>query len=148
MLLVVARPFLLAAPPLSLQLQIRWHLPWSVYVTRSIGRNSLTHNILHYEGRAAHVYCWKQDYYISTFDSCYQLPSCPAVTTSLEQRCWLCIHRYMKKYMSSWGTSSFSLVSGLLLYLSFTIHYINDNWKLQSTTLQSLYMPQNHIGSN
>lgn len=33
-------------------------------------------------------------------------------------------------------------------YVSFTIHYIDSNWKLRSVALQTLYMPQDHTGLN
>ena len=36
-------------------------------------------------------------------------------------------------------------------YLSFTVHYIHnvdDNWKVQSTALHTLYMRQDHTGLN
>ena len=33
-------------------------------------------------------------------------------------------------------------------YLSFTVHYIRDNWKLRSIALQTVYMPQDHTGLN
>ena len=33
-------------------------------------------------------------------------------------------------------------------YLSYTVHYIGDDWKLQSRSLQTLYLPDDHTGEN
>ena len=33
-------------------------------------------------------------------------------------------------------------------YLSFTVYYIDDNWKLRSIALQTVYVPQDHTGPN
>ena len=33
-------------------------------------------------------------------------------------------------------------------YLSYTIHYVDDDWALQSLCLQTLYLPEDHTASN
>ena len=33
-------------------------------------------------------------------------------------------------------------------YLSYTIHYINDEWKLKTKCLKTLYFPTDHTGQN
>lgn len=37
---------------------------------------------------------------------------------------------------------------GMKPYLSYTIHYVDDDWALQSLCLQTLYLPEDHTASN
>ena len=91
-LLVVAWPLLLAAAPLSLQLQICWRLR-TKYACNSKRWKELNwrSNFLHYKGHAAHVPLKNQG-----LSSCYQHLTCAnsylVATTSLELRYQLCVY--------------------------------------------------------
>ena len=37
---------------------------------------------------------------------------------------------------------------GLKPYLSFTMHYIDEEWKLRSRCLQTSFLPEDHTGNN
>ena len=33
-------------------------------------------------------------------------------------------------------------------YMSYTVHFVTDDWELKSRRLQTLYLPQDHTGEN
>ena len=37
---------------------------------------------------------------------------------------------------------------GMAPYISYTIHYINDEWQLCNKCLQTQYLPEDHTGAN
>ena len=50
------------------------------------------------------------------------------------------------RYFSS-TTDMWSSV-GMVPHISYTIHYINDEWQLCNKCLQTQYLPQDHTGTN
>jgi hypothetical protein len=89
---------------------------------------------------------------ISSFDNRYEVPSrtyfsrtaIPALYDVVRSNVQLEITKV--HYYSS-TTDLWSSV-GLCPYISFTIHYIDDQWNLRSRCLQTQFLPQDHTGEN
>ncbi len=86
------------------------------------------------------------------FDSRYQLPSrryysrmaIPALYAQVREA----VCRDLKQAQYYCGTTNLWSSVTSEPYISFTVHYIDENWKLHSKCLQTLYMPQDHTGVN
>ena len=89
---------------------------------------------------------------LESFDPRYQLPSrkhfsktaVPALFNSTQSALALTLQEV--KHFSS-TTDLWSSVC-MQPYLSYTVHYITKDWKLQSKCLQTLFMPEDHNGEN
>ena len=89
---------------------------------------------------------------VKVFDSRYQLTSrnyfshtaIPTLYTNVRDHVIEDLHQ---AHFFSATTDLWSSV-GIEPYISFTIHYIDDSWKLRSKCLQTLFMPQDHTGLN
>ena len=87
---------------------------------------------------------------IDAFDSRYELPSrnhfsriaLPALYASVKQKVKQDISA--QQYFSA-TTDMWSSV-GMQPYMSYTIHYIDSNWKLQNKCLQTQFLPEDHTG--
>ena len=87
---------------------------------------------------------------IDAFDLRYELPSrnycsriaLPALCTSVKQKVKQDIST--QQYFSA-TTDMWSSV-GMQPYMSYTIHYIDGNWKFQNKCLQTQFLPENHTG--
>ena len=112
-------------------------------VTRCIAKDMLPISIVEKPG-------FKQ--MLESFDPRYQLPSrkhfsktaIPALFNSTQSALTSTLQEV--KHFSS-TTDLWSSVC-MQPYLSYTVHYITKDWKLQSKCLQTLFMPEDHNGEN
>lgn len=89
---------------------------------------------------------------LKTFDPQYELPSrkyfsktaLPHLYTETRKsvEAELSTVDYYSATTDMWSSHS------LQPYLSYTIHYVGDDWKLKTRCLQTLYLPQEHTGEN
>ena len=91
---------------------------------------------------------------LNKFNPCYDIPSCnylsrvaiPALHFKVKSEIQQQINDQRFVYYAETTDLWSSITSEL--YLSYTIHYINQNWIMCSKCLQTHYMPEAHTGSN
>ena len=89
---------------------------------------------------------------IAVFDPRYEIPSrnyfsrtgIPALYASTRDK--VAQEIQAAKYFSA-TTDMWSSV-GMKPYISFTVHFLDSNWKLQSRCLQTAFMPEDHTADN
>ena len=89
---------------------------------------------------------------INAFDSRYEIPSrnhfsriaLPSLSTSVNQQVRKKIGtlQYFSATTDMWSSI------GMQPYMSYTIHYIDSEWKLQNICLQTQFLPEDHTGIN
>ena len=89
---------------------------------------------------------------VKTFDSQYQLPNrkyftntaIPALYASTQEKVSNSISgaKYFASTMDMWSSATSAP------YMSYTVHYIDPQWSLQSWCLQTLFVPQDHNADN
>ena len=89
---------------------------------------------------------------INAFDSRYEVPSrnhfsriaLPSLSTSVNQQVRKKIGtlQYFSATTDMWSSI------GMQPYMSYTIHYIDSEWKLQNICLQMQFLPEDHTGIN
>ena len=89
---------------------------------------------------------------VKTFDSQYQLPNrkyftntaIPALYASTREKVSNSISgaKYFAATMDMWSSATSAP------YMSYTVHYIDPQWSLQSWCLQILFVPQDHNADN
>ena len=52
------------------------------------------------------------------------------------------LHTYFSATIDLWSSA------GMRPYMSYTVHFVNEKWEMQSRCLQTHYFPENHIGQN
>ncbi len=85
---------------------------------------------------------------LKIFDARYQLPSrkyfsgtaIPNLYSSVRQK----VQEELSSVDSFSGTTDLWSSVGLKPYISYTIHYIDSQWQLQSKCLQTHFLPENH----
>ena len=89
---------------------------------------------------------------LKSFDGRYELPSrnyfsrtaLPALYTSVKEK--------MKKEIASVqyfvATTDLWSSVGLCPYMNYTIHFIDNNWRLSNRCLETHFLPQSHTGEN
>jgi len=90
---------------------------------------------------------------VETMDPQYDLPSSkyfskmsiPALYEDTRQKLKLDLQEQAKAFSAT--ADMWTSVTGDP-YLSYTIHYINDEWELKTKCLQTLYFPTDHTGQN
>ena len=112
-------------------------------VTRCIAKDMIPISIVEKPG-------FKQ--MLESFDPRYQLPSrkhfskiaIPALFNSTQSALTSTLQEV------EFFSSTTDLWSSMCMqpYLSYTVHYINKNWKLESKCLQTMFMPADHNGEN
>ena len=112
-------------------------------ITYCIAKDCLPINIVEGAG------CKKM---INTFDSRYEIPgrnhfsriALPSLCTSVKQRVKQDVSalRYFSATTDMWSSV------GMQPYMSYTIHYIDSDWKLQNKCLQTQFLPEDHTGIN
>lgn len=89
---------------------------------------------------------------LKSFDGRYELPSRSYFSRTAIPDLYISVREEVKKeivpvqYFAA-TTDLWSSV-GLRPYMSYTIHFVDDNWKLSSRCLQTHYLPQDHTGEN
>ena len=89
---------------------------------------------------------------LNKFDPRYELPSesffsksaIPALYSSTKDRVMaeLGTITYFSATTDLWSSA------GMRPYMSYTVHFVNDKWEMQSRCLQTHYFPENHTGQN
>ena len=89
---------------------------------------------------------------LRTFDARYELPSrsyfsrtaIPALYESVRER----VKQDLDKVFFFSATTDLWSSIGMRPYLSYTVHYITDDWKLENRCLQTHFLPEDHTGKN
>ena len=89
---------------------------------------------------------------IASFDERYELPSrkyfsrtaIPALYNLTREA--VAVEVQQAEFFSA--TTDLWSSEGLRLYMSYTVHYINKEWKLLSKCLRTTFLPQDHTGEN
>jgi len=86
---------------------------------------------------------------LKTFDSRYQPPSRKYFSNTAIPSLYATERAKLQEELSSSvkfysGTTDLWSSAGMKPYISYTIHYINSDWKLTSKCLQSLFLPEDH----
>ena len=93
----------------------------------------------------------KQMYMVekSGFRQKYQLPSRKYFSETAIPRLYSSVREKVMEELSSVeyfsGTTNLWSSVGVKPYISYTIHYIDDQWLLQSKCLQTHFLPEDHI---
>ena len=85
---------------------------------------------------------------LKIFDSKYQPPSQKYFTQTAIPSLYTSLREKVKEELSTVkyfsGTTDLWSSIGLKPYISYTIHYLDNEWKLQSKCLQTHFLPENH----
>ena len=85
---------------------------------------------------------------LKTFDAKYQLPSRKYFSETAIPSLYSSVREKVMEELSSVeyfsGTTDHWSSVGLKPYISYTIHYIDDQWQLQSKCLQTHFLPEDH----
>ena len=85
---------------------------------------------------------------LKTFDAKYQLPSRKYFSETAIPRLYSSVREKVMEELSRVeyfsGTTDLWSSVGLKPYISYTIHYIDDQWQLQSKCLQTHFLPEDH----
>ena len=86
---------------------------------------------------------------LQSFDGRYRLPSCKylseiAISSLYSNERAKLLEELSRIAVHFSATTDLWSSAGLKLYISYTIYYINANWKLQSKCLQTHYLPGDH----
>ena len=85
---------------------------------------------------------------LKTFDAKYQLPSRKYFSETAIPRLYSSVREKVIEELSSVeyfsGTTDLWSSVGLKPYISYTIHFIDDQWQLQSKCLQTHFLPEDH----
>ena len=89
---------------------------------------------------------------LRTFDARYQLPSrsyffrtaIPALYESVRER----VKQDLDGVFFFSATTDLWSSVGMRPYMSYTVHYVSDDWKLENRCLQTHFLPEDHTGEN
>lgn len=85
---------------------------------------------------------------LKIFDSRYQPPRRKYFTQTAIPSLYTSIREKVKEELSTVkyfsGTTDLWSSIGLKPYINYTIHYLDNEWKLQSKCLQTHFLPENH----
>lgn len=89
---------------------------------------------------------------LRAFDARYQLPSRSYFSRTAIPGLYESVRVKVKKdleevFFFSATTDLWSSI-GMRPYMSYTVHYITDDWKLENRCLQTHFLPENHTGEN
>ena len=89
---------------------------------------------------------------LQTFDSRYEIPSRSYFSKTAIPNLYASTRAHVKHEISqvqffSATTDMWSSI-GMPPYQSYTIHFIDDEWKLQARCLQTQFLPEDHTGAN
>ena len=89
---------------------------------------------------------------LKKFDSRYELPSRKYFSQRALPNLYTVIKEKVKKDLASVrfyaATTDLWSSSGMTPYISYTVHYIDKEWNLQSKCLQTQFIPEDHTGEN
>ena len=91
---------------------------------------------------------------VAAFDSRYQMPSRSYFSRTAIPALYAQVCESVRRDLTSTKFRFYSATTDLWSsltaepFISFTVHYIDENWKLHNRCLQTLYMPQAHTGIN
>ncbi len=88
---------------------------------------------------------------VSTFDSRYDLPSRSYFSRTALPELYAEVRDQVKAELEpityfSATTDLWSSDDSLTPYISYTVHFLNNDWKLQSRCLQTKFLPEDHTG--
>ena len=89
---------------------------------------------------------------LQSFDPQYELPShkyfWKTAIPNLYDKNWEIVAAELKNVDYFSATVDMWSSHSLQPYLSYTIHFVGNDWKLKTRFLQTLYLPQEHTGEN
>ena len=89
---------------------------------------------------------------VKKFDSRYELPSRKYFSQRALPNLYTSVKEKLMKDLSSVrfysATTDLWSSSGMTPYISYTVHYIDKEWFLQSKCLQTQFIPEDHTGEN
>ena len=83
---------------------------------------------------------------VNTFDKRYTLPSRKYFSRTALPKMYASLKEKVRKELASVSFFSSTTDLGMKPYISFTIHFIDSQWVLQSRCLQTQFMPDDHSG--
>ena len=89
---------------------------------------------------------------LSTFDNRYQLPNRKYMSNTAIPSLYLSVKDKvadeLKEMVFFSGTTDLWSSRGMVPYLGFTIHFIDNAWNLKSRVLQTVFMPEDHTADH